>query len=104
MRYSAAQVEHFARRKFHFGAVDLAPTCMRGSMEGEGEPRRLLCVDADAESRELLKELLQAYDAVFACNAVDAFRELYRYVFDLYVLELWLPDWTGVHLCQDVRK
>jgi DNA-binding response OmpR family regulator len=66
--------------------------------------KSILCVQGDAEERALLAELLQGYRMVFACNAYEALRELGRGVFDAYILELWLPDWSGAHLCQEVRK
>jgi sigma-B regulation protein RsbU (phosphoserine phosphatase) len=66
--------------------------------------KSILCVQADEEERALLAELLRAYRMVFACNAYEALRELGRGVFDAYVLDLWLPDWSGAQLCREVRK
>jgi DNA-binding response OmpR family regulator len=41
---------------------------------------------------------------VFACNGYESLRELGRGVFDGYILDLWLPDWSGAQLCREVRK
>jgi CheY-like chemotaxis protein len=66
--------------------------------------KSLLCVQGDEEERGLLAELLKGYRMVFACNGYEALRELGRGVFDGYILDLWLPDWSGAQLCRDVRK
>ncbi|MDB5924818.1 MAG: DNA-binding response regulator [Betaproteobacteria bacterium] len=66
--------------------------------------KSILCVQGDEEDRALLAELLQHYRLVFACNAYEALRELGRGVFDGYVLDLWLSDWSGAQLCREVRK
>ncbi|MGZ5710166.1 MAG: response regulator transcription factor [Burkholderiales bacterium] len=66
--------------------------------------KSILCVQGDEEERALLAELLKGYRIVFASNGYEALRELGRGVFDGYVLDLWLPDWSGTQLCREVRK
>jgi CheY-like chemotaxis protein len=66
--------------------------------------KSILCVQGDEEDRALLAELLRDYRIVFACNGYESLRELGRGVFDGYVLDLWLSDWSGAHLCREVRK
>jgi DNA-binding response OmpR family regulator len=66
--------------------------------------KSILCVQGDEEDRALLAELLRDYHMVFACNAYEALREIGRGVFDGYVLDLWLSDWSGAQLCREVRK
>jgi CheY-like chemotaxis protein len=66
--------------------------------------KSILCVQGDDEDRALLAELLRDYRIVFACNGYESLRELGRGVFDGYVLDLWLSDWSGAHLCREVRK
>jgi putative two-component system response regulator len=64
----------------------------------------ILCVDDDAESRSLLSELLNDYDIVFAQNACDALRTANSRSFHAYLLDYWLPDWSGPSLCREFRK
>jgi DNA-binding response OmpR family regulator len=64
----------------------------------------ILCVDDDEESRALLCELLREHHPKFAGNAFEGVRELHNGVYDAYVLDQWLPDWTGVQLCRVIRK
>ncbi|MEN3353567.1 MAG: two-component system, OmpR family, response regulator [Betaproteobacteria bacterium] len=64
----------------------------------------ILCVDNDDESRCLLAELLAGYRVVFACNAFEGLRELHTGIFNAYLLEYSLPDWSGAQLCQQIRK
>jgi DNA-binding response OmpR family regulator len=68
------------------------------------EKKMVLCVDGDSESRQVLKDLLSAYEIGFACNAFEGIRELRGGVFDLYVLETSLPDWSGFQLCRQIRR
>jgi CheY-like chemotaxis protein len=64
----------------------------------------ILCVEPDPEARAVLKEVLSRYKTVFASDAYEAIRELNSRTCDSYVLECWLPDMSGVHLCREIRK
>jgi CheY-like chemotaxis protein len=63
-----------------------------------------LCIDNGQESRDVLAEVLAGYRIVFACNAFEGIRELHKGMFDAYLLEYSLPDWSGVQLCREIRK
>jgi len=63
----------------------------------------VLCVDRDKEVHALLSELLSDHHPTFVSNAFEALRELHTGVYDAFVLEEWLPDWDGVHLCRAIR-
>jgi len=63
----------------------------------------VLCVDPDASSREELTRSLVSYRFRFAQNAYEAIRALNGQVFDFYLTEYWLPDWTGPQLCRHIR-
>jgi DNA-binding response OmpR family regulator len=39
-----------------------------------------------------------------ACNAYEALRNFNARPFDAYVLDYWLPDWSGPSLCREIRK
>jgi DNA-binding response OmpR family regulator len=64
----------------------------------------LLCVGSDHESRLTLQGALPGHELVFARSAFDAIRCMNDNVFDGYILDFWLPDWTGSALCRHVRK
>jgi CheY-like chemotaxis protein len=64
----------------------------------------ILCVEDDEESREILSAILNEYSLSFARNGYEAIRSLNSGVFDLYLLDLWLPDWSGVQLCRHIRQ
>jgi CheY-like chemotaxis protein len=66
--------------------------------------RRALCVDPDEETQFALRQALAGYEVVCASGAYEAIRSITVQPFDLYFTEYWLPDWTGVALCRDIRK
>jgi DNA-binding response OmpR family regulator len=67
-------------------------------------PLAILCVDHDAESNALLRELLSEYKLVFASSALQALTLLRADLFHAYILDYWLPDWSGPILCREIRK
>jgi DNA-binding response OmpR family regulator len=66
--------------------------------------RSILCVDDDPESRALLTHVLNGYEVVFAQNAFEALRNVNSRAFHGYLLDYWLPDWSGPSLCREIRK
>lgn len=66
--------------------------------------RAVLCVEDDTESREVLEATLGESRIVFARTAFEAIRSLNNDVFDTYLLDYWLPGWSGVQLCREIRK
>jgi len=66
---------------------------------------RVLCVDDDEDSREMLTELLrlQLIEAKTVASAVQALSLMETERFDLYVLDAWLPKIDGFELCRRVR-
>ncbi len=66
--------------------------------------RRILCVDDDTESRAVLEGILAENTLVFAPTAFDAVRLTNAGGFHGYVLDYWLPDWSGASLCRAIRK
>jgi DNA-binding response OmpR family regulator len=77
---------------------------MPGAMTATTTAKSILCVDADRETQQLLESLLRGYQTVFACDAYAALREINSRSFDAYVLEVWLPDLSGLQLCREIRK
>jgi CheY-like chemotaxis protein len=66
--------------------------------------RSILCIEDDAESRTILQEILADHRLVFACSAFEALRRVNAEFFHGYVLDYWLPDWSGPSLCREIRK
>src|SRR3982751_3343033 len=62
--------------------------------------RAILCIEDDAESRKILQEILADHRLVFACSAFEALRCVNAEFFHGYVLDYWLPDWSGPSLCR----
>lgn len=68
-------------------------------------PRRsVLCVQSSRETQKFLQSALPEYRMVVTPTGFEALRCLNYAVFDLYILDYWLPDWSGVSLCRDIRK
>ena len=66
---------------------------------------RVLCVEDDADTRELLKARLglSNFEAVVAPDMGAALRLLERERFDLYVLDGGLRGVNGLSLCERIR-
>lgn len=67
---------------------------------------RILCTEDDDDTRELIIVILssEGFDVTCAKNAVEALRCAESARFDLYILDNWLPDISGVSLCERLRK
>ncbi len=69
--------------------------------------RRILCVDHDTDTLEMLTILLSKradFEVVTARTLVEAVLLAQSGHFDLYLLESRLPDGTGLELCQRLRE
>jgi DNA-binding response OmpR family regulator len=66
--------------------------------------RCILCIEDDAESRNILQAILADHRLVFAGNAFQALSHVNSEFFHGYVLDYWLPDWSGPSLCRELRK
>jgi DNA-binding response OmpR family regulator len=66
--------------------------------------RCVLVVDDDTEFRAVIEEILSDHSLVFAKNAFEAIRHVNTSTFHAYVLDYWLPDWSGAALCREIRK
>jgi len=67
---------------------------------------RILCTEDDADTRDLIVFLLNASNCAVITSASSAeSMELARaHQFDLYLLDNWLPDSSGIDLCKELRK
>ncbi len=67
-------------------------------------PRKVLCVEDDRDTCEVLHFVMTDYEftAVHSVEEAEPFIESQSY--DLYVLDNWLPDGSGVDLCKKIRE
>src|SRR4051812_13214832 len=79
-------------------AMILPPTCSR--------PMRILVVDDDSPTRELLARSLgrAGHVASVAANCQEAEAMARGEHFDVLVLDVMLPDGSGLDLCRDLRQ
>ena len=75
-------------------------------MAPENTKGRLLVVDDEIDIRESLETLLEleGYSVELAVDAGDAERKLERGGYDLILLDLMMPDRSGMDLLQDIRQ
>lgn len=66
--------------------------------------KRILCVEDDKDTCELLSLLFAEYEVVFASSIAEALSLLESEHFDLYVLDNWLPDGSGIEVCRKIHE
>ena len=68
--------------------------------------KRILCVEDDEDSSGLMTTLFELlnYQVVIASTSAEALRLSQSERFDLYLLDSWLPDGTGIQLCEQIRS
>jgi DNA-binding response OmpR family regulator len=68
---------------------------------------RILCVEDNKDSREMIATLLtqsnETYDVTAVETAAEALALNGKGQFDLYILDIWLPGMDGVDLCRRLR-
>jgi len=64
--------------------------------------KRILCVDDDLDTCELLGLTLSTSVVRFA-QSLNKGLEAMKEPFDLYILDKWLPDGSGIDLCRHIR-
>ena len=69
---------------------------------------RILCVEDNRDSREMIATLLEQTNPDYKVTAVETAAEALalssRRQFDLYILDIWLPGMDGVDLCRRLRE
>lgn len=63
----------------------------------------ILCVEDDRDTCELIAILFPDCDIVFAGSLDEGTRLFESKHFDLCILDNWLPDGSGIELCQRLR-
>ena len=67
---------------------------------------RILCTEDDADTREVLRMLLEleGFEVTCAEDSTQAIRLAKAEKFDLYLLDHWMPAMAGDLLCQKLRE
>jgi CheY-like chemotaxis protein len=71
-------------------------------------PARILVVEDNRDSREMVRTLLNESGNEFDVTAVETAAEALfldgQSPFDLYILDIWLPGMDGLGLCRRLRE
>jgi DNA-binding response OmpR family regulator len=68
--------------------------------------RRILYIEDHADTRELVTLLLaqKSYEVITGSTIASGVSLASAENFDLYLLDSWLPDGSGLDLCQQIRS
>ena len=72
-------------------------------MHNPDAPHRVLCVEDYEPTRAVMSAELKPYSPVFAADGREALARMNADAFDAFVLDLWLPDYSGIPLCREIR-
>jgi len=64
----------------------------------------ILCVEDGQETCELIEIAMPHLKFTFAHTLADGLDLIRRGIFDLYLLDNWLPDGSGIQLCRQIRR
>jgi two-component system OmpR family response regulator len=67
--------------------------------------KRILCVDDDEDTRDMMRVLLgeYGYEAVIAASVSDALESVRSGGLALCILDHWLTESNGIELCRRIR-
>jgi DNA-binding response OmpR family regulator len=68
------------------------------------QKKRILFVDDDKDAQDLVRLTLTDYVIVVAYKFSEGLSLARQGRFDLYILDNWLPDGTGIDLCRQIRE
>lgn len=70
------------------------------------KPPRVLYIEDHDDTRELVRILLerQSYEIVTGATIKSGVALASSQQFDLYLIDSWLPDGSGVELCRQIRQ
>jgi DNA-binding response OmpR family regulator len=64
----------------------------------------ILCIEDDVDTCEFLAILLEEFHFEFTHTIDSALPKLESQKHDLYILDNWLPDGSGIDLCRTIRS
>jgi len=73
-------------------------------MNSSREKKRILLVEGEENAKELAELTLAEYRLIYARDFNEGLRLARLGYFDLYLLDNWLPDGSGVELCRAIRE
>jgi len=73
-------------------------------MNSKRERKRILLVEDHEDAREIAALSLEGYTLICARDFGEGLRLARRGYFDLYILDNWLPDGSGIDLCRIIRE
>jgi two-component system repressor protein LuxO len=76
--------------------------CLEEKTEKESN-KQILCVEDHEDTCELYSLLLPEYDFTFTHTQAESLAMIEKRKFDLYMLDNWLPDGSGIKLCREIR-
>lgn len=65
---------------------------------------RILCIEDDLDTCEFLAILLNDFHFEFTHTIDSALPKLKSQKYDLYILDNWLPDGSGIDLCRTIKS
>lgn len=65
--------------------------------------RSILCIEDDLDTCEFLAILLSEFRFEFTNTVRKALPKMESEKYDLYILDNWLPDGSGIELCRTIR-
>lgn len=66
--------------------------------------KHILCVEDNEDNCELIALILPEHKIVFAHTIAEALQLFVERPLDLCILDNWLPDGSGIDLCQKIRQ
>lgn len=70
------------------------------------QPKRIVVIEDEADISRVLKDYLyvQGYDVHIAANGADGRRLVLELIPDFIILDIMLPDGSGIELCRELRE
>ena len=72
--------------------------------EAQSTLKRVLCVEDDHDTCDVLHFVMSDYEFQAVHNIGAAVDLIADRPFDIYVLDNWLPDGSGIELCKHIRN
>jgi two-component system OmpR family response regulator len=77
---------------------------MKDNAPSNHNGRSILCVEDDLDTCEFMAILLSEFRFEFSHSVKDVLPRIETENHDLYILDNWLPDGSGIDLCRTIRQ